>query len=114
MTKKPKVKTPDWILEGFDSEADYNKKMQKNESSTSSKQSNDSSTKGIKKAKFSAKTFKIRKCPKCGSEKVGVVIGEVGKWECKKCDWKGKDVKEEKLSEDEFMIYLDNKGEKVA
>ena len=96
--------------------------MQKNKSSTSSKQSDDSSTKakGIStKKKKAGKTFKIRECPKCGSDDVGVVlIGEQGKkannWECRKCGWKGSNIKEKELTEDEMMEYLDKKGEEVA
>ncbi len=83
MVKRSKIKTPDWILKG--------------ESAPKSK------TKG--------KTFKIRLCPKCNSDKVSVVIGEVGLWECKNCKWKGPNPKEKELSEDEFMEYLDNKEE---
>jgi len=107
MVKKPKVKTPDWIvktpdwiLQDFDSEADYSKKIGKTEEKKT-------------------KTFKIKKCPKCGSYEVEVVLGEIGKWKCKKCGWtgknvKGKNVKEEEVSEREFMKYLDEKGEEVA
>ncbi len=95
------MKTPDWILEGFDSEADYEK------------------AKGIKKKKTKEeKTFKVRRCPKCKSDDVSVVLGfdegkGRGEWECKKCGWAGKNVIEEELSEDEFMKYLDDKGEPV-
>ena len=83
---KSKLKTPDWVLKG-------GKKP---------------------KAKAEKGAFKVRKCPECDSDEVIVVIGDVGKWECKKCKWKGIDVKEEKMSEDEFMKYLDSKGEEVA
>ena len=98
---KSKLATPDWIKEGYDSPAEYAK------------------AKGIKNKKEKGKTFKIRKCPKCGSYDVGVVLtGEEGKgakeWECKKCKWKGKDVEEEELSEEQFMKYLDEKGEEVT
>jgi ribosomal protein L37AE/L43A len=96
MAKKSKVKTPDWILEGYDSPEEYAK------------------SKGVKTKKKEGKTFKVRKCPKCGSYDVAVVIGEVGVWECKKCGWKGQDVEEEELTEEEFMKYLDEKGEEVA
>jgi len=101
ISKKPKLTTPDWILEGYDSEEEYNKK------------------KGIKgKKSTNEKTFKVRKCPKCGSDNVAVVlVGEEGKkadnWECKKCKWTGKNVKEQELTETEFMKYLDDKGEEV-
>jgi len=46
------------------------------------------------------------------------LIGEEGKkadnWECKKCKWSGKDINEKELSENEFMKYLDEKGEEVS
>ena len=101
MIKKEKLKTPDWIVEGYDSEEDYNK------------------AKGIFKAKTSGKIFKIRKCPKCDSDDVAVVIGGGGEgkgskgWQCKKCGWKGEDVNKQELNEDEMMKYLDEKGEEV-
>ena len=105
MAKKSKLSTPDWILEGFDSEADYNK------------------AKGISGKKKDGKTFKIRECPKCRSDEVGLVLSNsdaeeddnTGKnWECRKCGWVGSDVVEKELTEDELMIYLDNKNEEVA
>ena len=95
------MKTPDWILEGFDSEEDYEK------------------AKGIKKKKVKeGKTFKVRRCPKCKSDEVSVVLGfdegkGKGEWECKKCGWIGRTVNEQELSEEEFMKYLDDKGEEV-
>jgi len=55
------------------------------------------------------KTFKLRRCPKCDSDDVGVVIGEIGIWECRKCGYKGKEIEEEELSENEFMKYLGEK-----
>lgn len=96
-----KLSTPDWIKEGYDSKEAYEKK------------------KGIKTKKVSGKVFKIRKCPKCGSDNVNVVLtGEEGKgsgeWECKKCKWVGKNIKLDEVSEEEFMKYLDEKGEEVA
>jgi predicted RNA-binding Zn-ribbon protein involved in translation (DUF1610 family) len=103
--KKGKLATPAWILEGFDSEADYNK------------------AKGIKKEKKQGKVFKIKVCPKCGSEDVGIVLSnsdseedsETGKdWECRKCGWVGKDIAQKELTEDEFMKYLDEKGVEVS
>lgn len=101
MAKKSKLKTPEWITEGYDSPEDYNK------------------AKGIKKEKKTGKTFKVRQCPECGSDDVGVVLtGEEGKgskgWECHKCNWKGVDVEEKEFTEEEFMKYLDEKGEAVA
>ena len=104
MAKKSKLKTPDWILQGYDSEEVYNK------------------AKGItSKKKKEGKTFKVRECPKCGSDDVGIVLSgsdteeesNTGKeWECHKCKWKGMNVEEKELTEDELMKYLDKKGEK--
>ena len=103
MPKQGKLATPDWVLEGYDSKADYEK------------------SKGVKKKKIEEKTFRIRECPKCGSDDVGVVLsgsdsedGGGKEWECHKCKWKGRDVEEKELTEDEFMKYLDDKGEDVA
>jgi len=60
------------------------------------------------------RSFKIRRCPKCNSDNVGVVIGNTkGEWECHKCKWKGVDIVEEELNEEAFMKYLDDKGEEV-
>lgn len=100
-----KLSTPDWIKEGYNSKEEYEKKKGLSKSGKSKKQEE--------------KTFKIRKCPECQSSDVNVVLtGEEGKtareWECKKCKWKGKDIDEEELTEEEFMKYLDNKGEEVA
>ena len=112
MIKKEKLKTPGWIMQGYNTEADYNK------------------VKGLDKKKTGhhlaypfvrnsgAKIFKIRKCPKCDSDDVAVVIGgEEGKgskgWQCKKCGWKGTDVQKQELNEEEMMKYLDEKGEEV-
>ena len=98
MMAKMKLETPAWIREGYDSLADYEK------------------ARGIKTEKKKGKTFKIRKCPGCGSFDMVVVTGEEarGLWRCGKCAWKGKDVRWEELSEDEFMKYMDEKGEEVA
>jgi hypothetical protein len=105
MAKKKKLQTPEWILEGYDSEAEYLK------------------SKGVDKKKKAGKTFKIRECPKCNSDDVGVVLsgsdseessGTGNEWECRKCGWTGENIKEKELTEDEFMKYLDEKGEEVA
>ncbi|VVB79041.1 Uncharacterised protein [uncultured archaeon] len=95
MAKKPKIKTPDWVLEGFESEEAYNKK------------------KGIKSKKESKGVFKLRLCPKCGSDSVSVSLGKEKskEWTCKKCKWSGTNIKEKNVTEDEFMEYLDKKGE---
>jgi len=111
-----KLATPDWIREGYDSKEAYEKK------------------KGIKAKKEKGKTFKLRRCPKCKSDKVSVVLtGEegsdeeeplatssksgqskgAGEWECKNCGWKGRDIKEEELTEEGFMKYLDEQGAEV-
>jgi DNA-directed RNA polymerase subunit M/transcription elongation factor TFIIS len=103
---KSKLKTPDWIIEGYDSPEAYAKA--KGKSSPSKKE---------------GKTFKIRVCPKCGSDEVGVSLSNLdseeesntGKqWECRKCKWTGGNVKEKELTEDELMEHLDKKGEEVA
>ncbi len=91
MAKKGKLKTPDWILKGGKAPAQ----------------------------KKTEKTFKVRLCPKCGSDDVGVVlVGEEGKmandWECRKCKWVGRNITEKEFTEDEFMKYLDEKGVEVA
>jgi len=87
MTKKSKIQTPDWILKGEDSPSGKKKK---------------------------GKTFSIRRCPECNGDELKVVIGEIGVWECSKCKWKGRGVNLEELDEEEFMKYLDDKGEEVA
>ena len=103
--KKSKLATPAWIIEGYDSPEEYNK------------------AKGISEDKKKGKTFKIRECPKCGSDDVGLVLSNMdseeesntGKqWECHKCKWTGSNVNEKELTEDEFMKYLDEKGEEVS
>jgi hypothetical protein len=116
---KSKLATPDWIKEGYDSPAEYakahGKKVEKPKKAETSKKTKSSPS----KKQGEEKTFKIRRCPKCNSDNVNVVLtGEEGKgtreWECKKCKWHGKDVEEEELTEDEFMKYLDEKGEDVS
>ena len=116
-----KINTPAWIVEGYDSPAEYNKvKGIKTEKKIERKtEAKDKNNKNIKLAKSDGKTFKIKRCPKCSSDDVGVVLtGEEGRkakeWECKKCKWKGENVKEEELDEEEFMKYLDERGEEVA
>jgi hypothetical protein len=93
MAKKEKLKTPDWIMEGYDSKEEYDK----------------AHGKSTKKPK--GKIFKIRLCPNCGSDSVGVVLGQEegrgnGEWECRKCKWKGKDVKIKEIGEDELLKFL--------
>ncbi len=103
MAKKKKLATPEWILEGYDSPEAYAK------------------AKGVDTKKKSGKTFKIKECPKCGSDEVGLVLSNLdseeggGKeWECRKCKWTGKNINEKELTEEEFMKYLDEKGEEIA
>lgn len=98
---KSKLSTPDWIREGFDSKEEYEKQ------------------KGIKGKKKSGNVFNIRLCPQCGSNKVAIVLGEEegkssGEWECRKCGWRGHNVSEKELTEDEFMKYLDENGVDVS
>ena len=106
MTKKSKLATPDWIKEGFDSPAEYEK------------------AKGqTPEKKEKVKTFSIKVCPKCGSDDVKITLSNLdseeesntGKqWECAKCKWRGLEIKEKALNEDQFMKYLDEKGVEVA
>lgn len=89
-----KLSTPDWIREGFDSKTDWEKAHGK------------ASVSGESKKK--GKMYKVRKCPKCGSSDVSVVlVGEEGKkadkWQCGKCKWVGKEINIEEVSEDEFL-----------
>lgn len=103
---KSKLKTPGWILEGYESPEAY--------ANAKGKSSPD---------KKEGKTFKIKVCPKCGSDEVGITLSNMDfeeesntgrQWECKKCKWIGGDIKEKKLTEDELMEHLDKKGEDVA
>ncbi len=99
--KKSKLSTPEWILEGYNSPEEYEK------------------TKGLEGKKKTGKTFKIRECPKCNSDNVSVVLGKEegkgnGEWKCNKCDWRGKEIIKKELTEEEFLKYLDEKGEEVA
>ena len=103
---KSKLKTPDWVLEGYDSPEAYAKAKGK---STPNKKE--------------GKVFKIKVCPKCSSDEVAITLSNLdseeesntGKqWECKKCKWTGVNIKEKELSEEELMAHLDKKGEEVA
>lgn len=109
MAKKKKgIQTPKWITEGYDSPEEY-EKAQGSSSEDKEKKSN-------KKGNQKSKTFRVRECPKCKGDDVAVVIGQDTKdeWECKSCGWKGKNILSKELSEEEFMKYLDDKGEEVA
>lgn len=104
MDKPGKLKTPEWILKGYDSLKEYEKAIGKKFPKKSAKE----------------KTFKIKECPECESDNVRIILtGEETKtgrcdWECRKCGWHGSDIIEKELNEDEFMKYLDEKGEEVA
>ena len=98
MVKKEKLRTPEWILEGYNSKEEYEKA--KGSSSTKSKSSK-------------KKTFRIKLCPKCGSDNVGVILGKeegkgYGEWECHKCKWTGTDVKVKEVGEEELLEFLDD------
>lgn len=58
------------------------------------------------------KKFKIKRCPKCKSDEVRVVLGEEskGEWQCNKCGWSGKDIEEIEISEEELLnLYEESK-----
>lgn len=89
-----KLSTPEWILKGYKSKEEYDKKI--------------GNKTGTGKGKAAGKTHKVKKCPKCSSTDVGIVLGqEEGKgkseWECKKCKWKGRDIDEKEVDEEEFL-----------
>ncbi len=97
MVKRSKIQTPEWVLKGYKSEKEYLSKTGK-------------------KKQTSGKVYKIKECPKCKSRDVFVSLGAEegkgkGEWECKKCRWKGRDVFEKEVSEDEFLDYMESKGE---
>jgi len=105
MAKKNKLSTPEWILQGYNSEEEYNKKK----GIISKKKPCSGSPKALNSRH---KTFAIKVCPKCGSDDVGIVLKEQGKtdeWECHKCGWRGKDIQEKELSEEEFIKYIESK-----
>lgn len=123
MPKKSKLTTPEWILEGYDSPEAYAKaKGVKKKKAGEKTAENSQETFGSTKPKKGFVGFKVRRCPKCNSDDVGVVLSgsdeeensKTGReWECRKCKWHGGNVKEDELTEDEFMQYLDEKGEEV-
>jgi len=132
MVKKSKVQTPAWILEGYDSPAEYEKvKGVKTGTQPSRSGGGAYPQEGrvalrapetfSKKGLQGAKTFSIRECPKCRSDDVGLVLsnsdaeeGGGKEWECRKCKWKGTNIVKKELTEDELMKYLDSKGEDVS
>jgi len=104
MPKKSKISTPEWILEGYNSLSEYAKAKSKKP-----------------QKKNSSRIFKIKQCPECKSDDVKIVLsgkdseqGGGKEWKCNKCSWTGENIQEKELTEDEFMKYLDDKGEGVA
>lgn len=96
--KEGKLKTPEWILKGYKSKEEWERK------------------KGIGDKKIKEKKYKIKICPKCGNTKISVILGgEEGKgskgWECRKCKWQGQNPGEKGLDEDEFLAHLENINE---
>ena len=84
------------MREGYDSKSDWEKAQGQKSSPAGEKD----------------KTFRVKVCPKCGSSEVKVVIdGKEGTgtkdWECKSCSWKGKDVSEKEMDEDEFIEHIE-------
>lgn len=89
-----KLETPEWIREGYDSKADWEK------------------AKGIKGKKTgSGKKYKVKACPKCGGTEVKIILGQEegrgkSEWECKSCKWKGKNIEEKEMSDQEFLEHM--------
>ena len=116
------MKTPNWVLEGFDSKVEWEKaKGIKTDKTQKSKISGPRNQRISKISSEKGKTFKIKVCPKCGSDDVHLVLsnsdaeeGGGKEWECKKCGWKGENIAEKELTEEEFMKYLDKRGEPVG
>ncbi|MEK6875112.1 MAG: hypothetical protein AABX30_00325 [Nanoarchaeota archaeon] len=105
MAKESKIKTPEWIAEGYNSPAEYEKAKGKK-------------LKG-KEDKKQRELFYIKTCPKCKSENVRVILGQEegkGEWECNNCKWNGTNINKKEVSEDEFLEYMDkleNGGDKL-
>ncbi len=120
MAKISKIQTPDWVLEGYESKSEYEKaKGIKSVKVVKVPKVKEKVEKVSSKKTSSGKKFKIKVCPKCGSDNVTVVLNveEVkgtGEWECRKCGWTGRNINEKELDEEQFMKYLDEKGEEVA
>jgi hypothetical protein len=107
-----KIATPAWITEGYDSPEEYNKAhgivSEKKPKKVKSKKKPDKSK--------SSRKIKVRECPKCGSDNVGLVLinsdaeeGGGKEWECEDCKWKGEDIRSKEMSEDEFIEYMEKK-----
>jgi len=94
-----KLKTPEWILMGYKSREEYERETGKKASK-----------------KKEGKIYKIKICPKCKSNEVRIVLSNLdseeetntGKqWECLKCKWKGKNIDEKEVNEDEFLEHIE-------
>ncbi len=116
MPKKPKLATPEWILEGYDSKEKYEKSKKENIFSEK--------TKDVKKSKKGI--FRIKLCPECKSENVKIIVSgefdddeecEKSKskvmWGCDKCGWKGENIFEKELNEKEFEEYADKQEGRI-
>lgn len=124
MAKKSKLATPTWILEGYDSPAEYEKaKGISNEDSEGKIEKVKIKKEKTKSKNSTGKIFKVKKCPQCGSYDVGIVLSNSDteeesntgrEWECRECKWRGSNIDEFEMDEEEFMKYLDSKGEEVA
>ena len=126
---KSKLSTPDWIREGYDSKADWQRAKELASNSPKRGQIREKAQGKKPDRKKTGKIFKVKVCPKCGSSEVKVVIdGKEGfgnkernsvaaapSWECKSCSWSGENVKEKEMSEDEFLEHterMENTGGK--
>lgn len=92
-----KLSTPNWIREGFDSKADWEKSQGKKTGK-----------------KLTGKTFKLKVCPECGNNNVNIVlVGEEGEkadnWQCRSCKWRGKNIEIKEVSAEELMELGDKK-----
>lgn len=59
------------------------------------------------------KKYKLKKCPKCGSNSVSVVIGEIGLWQCMSCTWDGENIETVKVTEKEYLIFSEQKNGEI-
>ena len=84
-----KLETPEWIREGYDSKADWEKAH------------------GMKGKKPNPNGHKVKVCPNCKSTQIKIVLGQEegrkSEWECLKCKWKGREPEEKIVSEEEFL-----------
>jgi len=110
-----KINTPEWIIEGYDSPGAWKKAKGIKSEKVAKPKKNAELEKKERASNKKVKSYKIKICPKCKSDEVVVVLnGEerrnLGEWECHKCKWKGRNIDEKELNEDEFMEYVDRKG----